>query len=77
MLILLRLILFKRMKKKKYELDIDQYTFISNCRDFLIQPIADKSIYYGVLSLYFKFTQIVQDIAIKKRMLITIKIKKN
>ena len=65
------------MKKKKYELNIDQYTFISNCRDFLIQPIADKSIYYGVLSLYFKFTQIVQDIAIKKRMLITIKIKKN
>ena len=55
------------MKKKKYELNIDQYTFISNCRDFLIQPIADKSIYYGVLSLYFKFTQIVQDIAIKKK----------
>ena len=57
----------KNEEKKNYELDIDQYTFISNCRDFLIQPIADKSIYYGVLSLYFKFTQIVQDIAIKKK----------
>lgn len=53
--------------KKNYDLDMDQNTFISNCNDFLIQPIADRSIYYGVLSLFCKFTTIVQDIAIKKK----------
>ena len=57
----------KYEEKKNYDLDMDQSIFISNCNDFLIQPIADRSIYYGVLSLFCKFTKIVQDIAIKKK----------
>ena len=57
----------KHEEKKKYDLDNDQKIFISNCKDFLIEPIADKSKCYGVLSLYIKFAKIVQDIAAKKK----------
>jgi len=52
-------------EKHNYDIDITQKTFINNCNDFLIQPIADKSMYYGVLSLYFKFAKIILDIAAK------------
>ena len=63
-----RAYLFQKYEEKKnYDLDMDQSIFISNCNDFLIQPIADRSINYGVLSLLCKFTKIVQDIAIKKK----------
>ena len=54
-------------EKHKLDIDITPKTFISNCNDFLIQPIADKSMYYGVLSLYFKFAKIVLDIAAKMK----------
>ena len=57
----------KHEEKKRYELDIDQSTFISNCKDYLITPIANKSKNFGVLSLFFKFTTIIQEIAIKKK----------
>jgi len=52
-------------EKHNYDIDITQKTFINNCNDFLIQPIADKSMYYGVLSLYFKFAKIILDIAVR------------
>ena len=72
-----RAYLFQKYEEKKnYDLDMDQSIFISNCNDFLIQPIADRSINYGVLSLLCKFTKIVQDIAIKKKISCIIKIKK-
>ena len=72
-----RAYLFQKYEEKKnYDLDMDQNIFISNCNDFLIQPIADRSINYGVLSLLCKFTKIVQDIAIKKKISCIIKIKK-
>lgn len=61
------------MKKKIYDLDMDQS---SNCNDFLIQPLTDRSNYYDVLSLFWNFTKIVEDIA-KKKISIIIKIKKN
>ena len=50
-------------EKQKYDVDMDQSTFISNCKEFLIEPIASKSIYFGVLSLYIKIIKLVQDIA--------------
>ena len=57
----------KYEEKRKYDNDFNPKTFISNCNDFLIEPISDKSKNYGVLSLYIKFTKIVQDIAAKNK----------
>ena len=57
----------KHEEKKRYDLDMEQSNFISNCKDYLITPIANKSNNFGVLSLFFKFTTIIQEIAIKKK----------
>ena len=57
----------KYEEKKKYELNKDQSTFISNCNEYLIEPIAYMSNIYGVLSLYMKFVKLVQDIASEKK----------
>ena len=38
-----------------------------NCINFIIEPIGENSKNYGVLSLFFKFTLMIQNIAAKKR----------
>ena len=52
--------------KKKLDDKTESY-FISDINDFIITPIGDMSKNYGVLSLYFKFTMIIQNIAIEKK----------
>ena len=51
--------------EKKYE-DKKLVDNISK-EDFIIEPIADNSINYGVLALFFKFSLIVQRICAKKK----------
>ena len=53
-------------EKKKID-DISKKDFISNCKNFIIEPIANNSQNYGVLSLFFKFTLIIQKICVKKK----------
>ena len=53
-------------EKKKLD-DITKKVFINNCKDYLIEPIANNSLNYGVLSLLFKFTIIIQKICAKKK----------
>ena len=55
------------MKKKKKLDDITEKNFISNCNDFLINPVSGMYKNYGVLSLYFKFTIIIEEIGIKRK----------
>ena len=38
-----------------------------NCINFIIEPIGENSKNYGVLSLFFRFTLMIQNIAAKKR----------
>ena len=54
-------------KKSKLDINIKKSDFIDNCNDFLIEPISEKSNNYGVLSLFFKFMNIVQDNVSKKK----------
>ena len=54
-------------KKTKLDINIKKSDFINNCNDFLIEPISEKSNNYGVLALFFKFMNIVQDNVSKKR----------
>ena len=53
-------------EKKKLD-DISQKDFTSNCKDFIIEPIANNSQNYGVLSLFFKFTLVIQKICAQKK----------
>ena len=53
-------------EKKKVD-NITKSDFISNCKDFIVEPIADNAKNYGILSLFFKFTIIIKDIAVKKK----------
>ncbi len=61
------LYLSKKYEEKKKLDDITEKNFISNCNDFLINPVSGMYKNYGVLSLYFKFTIIIQEIGIKKK----------
>ena len=54
-------------KKSKLDINIKKNDFIDNCNDFLIEPISDKSNNYGILSLFFKFMNIIQDNVSKKK----------
>ena len=42
--------------------------FIKDCIDYIIEPIAENSVNYGILSLLFKFTLIVQEIGVNQKM---------
>ena len=42
--------------------------FIDDCKDYIIEPIAYNSVNYGILSLFFKITLIVQEIGINKKL---------
>ena len=53
-------------EKKKLD-DISKKDFISNCKDFIIEPIANNYQNYGVLSLFFKFILIIQKEFAKKK----------
>ena len=53
-------------EKKKLD-DIPKKNFINHCKDFIIEPIADNFLNYGVLSLFFKITLIIQKICAKKK----------
>ena len=59
--------LTKKYEDKKKLDDKTESYFISDINDFIITPIGDMSKNYGVLSLYFKFTMIIQNIAIEKK----------
>ena len=59
---------FEELYQKKKKLDnISKKDFISNCKDYIIEPIANNSKNYGVLSLFFKFTLLIQNICTKKK----------
>ena len=53
-------------EKKKLD-DIPKKDFINHCKDFIIEPIANNFQNYGVLSLFFKFTLMIQKICAKKK----------
>ena len=53
--------------EKKNLDDISKKDFISKCKDYIVEPIANNSQNYGVLSLLFKFTIITQKICAKKK----------
>ena len=53
-------------EKKKLD-NISKKDFINNCKNFIVEPIANNSQNYGVLSLFFKFTLIIQKICAKKK----------
>jgi len=56
----------KYNEKKDLE-NIPEKDFISNCKDFILEPIAEYSQNYGILSLFLKFTLIIQEICVKKK----------
>ena len=59
--------LTKKYEEKKKLDDKSESDFISDVNDFVITPIGDMSKNYGVLALYFKFTIIIQNIALQKK----------
>ena len=59
-------------EEKKQLDDVPKKDFISKCKEYIIEPIANNSQNYGVLSLYFKFTLIIQEICTKKNQTIFI-----
>jgi hypothetical protein len=59
--------LTKKYDEKKKLDDKTESDFISDCNNFLINPVSGMYKNYGVLSLYFKFTIIIQEIGIKKK----------
>ena len=59
---------FEELYEDKKKLDnISKKDFISKCKDYIIEPIANNSKNYGVLSLFFKFTLLIQKIGAKKK----------
>lgn len=61
------LYLCKKYEEKKKLDDITESNFISDCNKFLINPVSGMYKNYGVLSLYFKFTIIIEEIGIKRK----------
>lgn len=59
--------LSKKYEEKKGLDEITETNFISDCNDFLITPVGDMNKNYGVLSLFFKFSIMIQNIAVKRR----------
>jgi hypothetical protein len=59
--------LTKKYDEKKKLDDKTESDFIYDCNNFLINPVSGMYKNYGVLSLYFKFTIIIQEIGIKKK----------
>ena len=59
--------LSKKYEEKKGLDDKTESNFISDCNDFLITPVGDMNKNYGVLSLFFKFSIIIQNIAVNRR----------
>ena len=53
--------------KKKLD-DIKKSKFIKNCNDFIIEPLADNVKNYGILSLVFYFTLMIQKICVDKKL---------
>ena len=54
-------------EEKKQVDEKTKQAFKEDCIDYLIEPIAYNSKNYGILSLFFKFTLIVQEICVNKR----------
>ena len=59
--------LCKKYKERKEIDDKTEYYFVCDCNDFLITPVGDMNKNYGVLSLFFKFSIIIQNLAINRR----------
>ena len=59
--------LTKKYEEKKKLDDKTESDFIYDCNNFLINPVSGMYKNYGVLSLYFKFTIIIQEIGIKTK----------
>ena len=53
-------------EKLKLDSNIKKSDFNYNCINFIIEPIGENSKNYGILSLFFRFTLIIQNIAAKK-----------
>ena len=57
-----------RYEQKKQLDDIKKSKFIDNCNDFIIEPLADNVKNYGILSLVFYFTLMIQKICVDKKL---------
>ena len=58
------LYLREKFNEKKDETLVEK-NFIENCNDFIIEPIANSSKNWGILSFYMFFTNAIQNIGVK------------
>ena len=56
---------FNEKKEKNKDETLVEKNFIENCNDFIIEPIANSSKNWGILSFYMYFTNAIQNIGVK------------